>query len=127
MTGTEKQIKWAEDIKATYMEKMAEAAEYFKKVIESGSEDVDNYPTSALVFVKAYHSNATYEAVKSEMKSSDLYKEFAEAQRGTPEKKAAGKAFRSAVATEALSRLNKAVADMTAIEDAAYWIENRMR
>ena len=60
MTGTEKQIKWAEDIKATYMEKMTEAAEYFKKVIESGSEDVDNYPTSALVFVKAYHPNATY-------------------------------------------------------------------
>lgn len=126
MKGTEKQIAWAEDIKATYMERTSEYTEYLKKVAEAGDLMRDEIPALAMEFVARYHENATYENVDAEMRSSDLYKVFKEAQRGTPEKKAAGKAYRSAVAAEALTRLEKAVAERASVEDATFWIENRM-
>lgn len=125
MKGTEKQIAWAEEIKATYLAKMEEAASYLRQVIETGSTRVDEYPELGIKFVELYHREALYDTVDAEMKTSDLYKAFSEAQRGTPEKKAAGKAYRTAVAREALARLEKAVAERSANEDARFWIESR--
>lgn len=126
MTGTEKQIAWAEDIKANYMKMMDEAKEYYKEIAEAGSVTSVEEPVNAIIFVKAYHPTATYEAVKEEMKDSDLYKAFRTAERGSAERKAAGKAFRTAVATEALRRLEKESAEKASEESAAKWIESRM-
>ena len=83
MKGTERQIAWAEDIKATYTKRTSEYAEYLKKVAETGDLMRDEIPALAMEFVARYHENATYENVDAEMRSSDLYKVFKVAQRGT--------------------------------------------
>ena len=43
MKGTEKQIAWAEDIKATYMERTSEYTEYLKKVAETEAMQTKSY------------------------------------------------------------------------------------
>lgn len=126
MKGTEKQIKWAEEIKAYYVKCMDEAAEYLEKVIETGSTRTPEYPAPAMAIVDVYHYEALYNTVDHEMRSSELFKAYRSAERGTQERKEANKKYNIAVAGEALARLRKAVAERTAIEDARYWIEHRM-
>lgn len=128
MKGTEKQIAWAEKIKAEYMSMMEKMFEYLKRIQETGStpDNVQDY-FDACTFVDVYHPTATFEAVYNDMKASDLYKAFRSTESRTPERKAAGKAFRTAVASEAIRRLTEAVKEKAAEESAAKWIEERMR
>ena len=128
MKGTEKQIAWAESIKADYMSMMEKELEYLKRIQETGStpDNAQDY-LGAHTFTNVYHPTATFEAVKNDMKTSDLYKAFRSTASRTPERKVAGKAFRSAVASEAIKRLTKAVEEKAAEESAAKWIEDRMR
>ena len=128
MKGTEKQIKWAEEIKAQYIDMMDQAKEYLQKRIENEGSALadDETPTTALTFLNIYHPTSTYEAVYKEMKAGELFQSFMKAKRGTPEKKEAGKAYRTAVCIEALKRVEEAAAERMANDDAAYWIENRM-
>ena len=129
MKGTEKQIKWAEDIKAQYIGMMDQAKEYLQKRIENEGSDLanDETPTVALIFLEVYHPTATYTAVYDEMRSSDLFKEFKATKSKTPERKAAGKAYRTAVCIEALKRVEEAVAERASNDEAKFWIESRMR
>jgi hypothetical protein len=128
MKGTEKQIAWAENIKAEYMSMMEKMFEYLKRIQETGStpDNVQDY-FGACAFVAVYHPTATFEVVYNDMKASDLYKAFRSTENRTPERKAAGKAFRTAVASEAIRRLTEAVKEKAAEESAAKWIEERMR
>ena len=96
MVGTPKQIKWAEEIKATYLEKMDEAKRYLERIAETGKDD-DVYPTGAMIFVECYHNDALYDNVRKEMKDSDLYRKIRSVPKGTPEKREAISAFRKAV------------------------------
>lgn len=128
MKGTEKQIAWAESIKAEYMSMMEKELEYLKCIQETGytPDNVQDY-FGAHTFAKTYHPTATFEAVKSDMKASDLYKAFRNTASLTLARKEAGKAFRTAVASEAIRRLTEAVKEKAAEESAAKWIEERMR
>lgn len=125
MVGTPKQIKWAEEIKATYMEKMDEAKRYLERIAETGKDD-DVYPTGAMIFVECYHNDALYDNVRREMKDSDLYRKIRSVPKGTPEKREAISAFRKAVAKEALRRLDKGVKEKCSEESASKWIDSRM-
>ena len=128
MKGTEKQIAWAKEIKASYMSMMNKEFGYLKRIQKTGSTpDNEQDYQGAHAFAKIYHPTATFEAVKSDMKTSELYKAFRSTARGTPERKEAGKAFRSAVASEAIRRLTKAVKKKAAEKSAAKWIEERMQ
>ena len=125
MKGTEKQIKWAEDIKAEYIEMMNREIEWLNTIIESGSLTSERN-IAAMDFVKAYHSEANYETVGAEMRDTDLFKKYHETKSKTPERKAAAKALRRATTEESKKRLEKAVEKRLAHDDAAYWIEHRM-
>ena len=125
MKGTEKQIAWAEDIKAEYIDMMKKEIEWLNTVIETGSTTAERN-IAAACFVNAYHQEAKYETVNIEMRGTDLFRVYHEAKSKTPEKKAAAKALRRATAEESKKRLEKAVEERLAHDDAAYWIEHRM-
>ena len=129
MKGTEKQVAWAEEIKSQYISMMNQAKDYLQKRIENEGSALadDETPITALAFAKIYHPTATYDAVYTDMKSSDLFKVFMATKSKTPERKAAGKAYRTAVCYEALKRLEESIEERTSHDDATYWIENRMR
>ena len=131
MKGTEKQVAWAEEIKENYIESINSYKDYLGKVAEKGTtkiyDDDHNFQKVGEIFVNAYHPEALYETVKDDMKSSDLYKAFRASERGSQERKALGKEFRSAVAYEAISRLTDASEKQSSEESAAWWIEHRMK
>lgn len=126
MIGTEKQIAWAKDIKATYMSMMQKEIDFLEAIKATGSARDVQEDLTARVFTEEYHPTCTFDAVKNEMKKSDLYKAFISTESGTPERKKAGKAFRTAVATEALRRLTAEIKEKASEESAAKWIEERM-
>lgn len=127
LVGTEKQVEWAKKIRETYIDMMKKEADYLQAVKKSGSIQTVEHNATASVFVNIYHPTATYESVEKDMKNTDIYKAFRSTTSGTPERKEAGKAFRSAVAQEALRRLNKEVEIKKKEKSAAKWIEERVR
>lgn len=126
MKGTEKQIAWAEDIRAEYIEMMEKEIAWLNTVIETGSIMGERNIT-AMNFAGVYHPEARYVVVEREMRDTDLFQKYHEIKGKTPEKKAAVKALRRAIAEESKKRLEKAVEERLVHDDAEYWIEHRMR
>ena len=127
LKGSEKQIKWAEDIREMYAEKMGQYREWLEAAAETGDAHEENCPMAAEEFVRVYHSDALYESVKASGEFDDLKKAYRALERKTPERKEAYRAYVKAIAGEAVKKLDAAVADQMEVESSAEWIENRPR
>lgn len=127
LKGSEKQIKWAEDIREMYSEKMGEYRAWLEAVAETGSTKEADRPLAAEEFVRHYSADALYESVEESGKFDDLKKAYRALERKTPERKEAYRAYVKAIAGEAVKKLDAAVADQMEVESSAEWIENRPR
>ncbi len=128
LIGSEKQVKWATDIRDNYAKKLGEAERRLKKIVSSGSiKGESESERKATEFIGMYHPKASYNQVRNEMKSGNLFKAYMATKSGTPERKTAGKKFRSAVAKESLKRLKKESTEKLKEKNASKWIDQRPR
>ena len=123
LEGTEKQVKWANDIRKNYIDDMNKAKEYFQQAHKKGSfKDIDE-PQQVSGIINTLKTTSRRDFMKSES-GNKLYEKHSKS-KSKEERKKYGTQITREESKYSINTLTKNENKILEKKDASYFIKNR--